>query len=297
MTASERPVVVVTIPVEAPEIEGYAVVRGRLTDHPEAVGVICGPTERITAAELDALPSLRAVSVAGAGTDGLDQDALAARGIPLTTAPEPTAVATADLAMTLMLMAARRIDDSQAQLRAGSWPGWSFDDVPGRDLAGQTLGLVGFGHIGRLVAARAEVFGMRCLHHTRTPTGEPGHVASLRDLLPRVDVLSLHLPLTAESRGLIGPAELDLLPPGAVVVNTARGGILDEEALCDRLDDGRLFAAALDVFEGEPTPRARLLTTPHLVLTPHVGSATRQTRHRMITLAAERLASSLAGTA
>ena len=294
MTATaDRSVVVVTIPVELPEIEGYVVVRGRLADHPDAIGVICGPTERITAEELDAMPALRAVSVAGAGTDGLDRDALAQRGIPLTTAAESTAPATADLAMTLMLMAARRVDDSQALLREGRWPGWSFDDVPGKDLAGATLGLVGFGHIGRLVAARAAVFGMDVLHHTRTPTGEPGHVARLPDLLARSDVLSLHLPLTPASRGLVGAAELDLLPAGAIVVNTARGGIVDEEALCDRLDDGRLFAAALDVFEGEPTPRARLLTTPHLVLTPHVGSATRQTRHRMVSTAAERLAANL----
>ncbi len=293
MSASDLPVVVVTIPVELPEIEGYAVVRGRLADHPEAVGVICGPTERVTADELDALPSLRAVAVAGAGTDGLDRSALEVRGIPLTTARESTAPATADLAVTLMLMAARRLDDSQALLRAGRWPGWTFDDVPGRDLAGSILGLVGYGHIGTLVAARAEAFGMRTLHHTRTPTGEPGHVATLHDLLPQSDVLSLHLPLTPDSRGLIGARELDLLPAGAIVVNTARGGIVDEEALCDRLDDGRLFAAALDVFEGEPTPRPRLLTTPHLVLTPHVGSATRQTRHRMVATAAQRLAANL----
>ena len=279
----------VTIPVEVPGLEEYDVVHGALADHPEAVGVICGPTEKVTAAELDALPHLRAVSVAGAGTDGLDSDALAARGIPLSNVPEPTAPATADLAMTLMLMAARRVDEAQATLRRPGWPAWSFDDVPGRDLSGATLGLVGFGHIGRLVARRAEAFGMTCLHHTRTPTGEPGHVAALDDLLRQSDVLSLHVPLTPATDGLVGARELDLLPADAIVVNVSRGGIVDEQALCDRLDDGRLFAAALDVFVGEPHPDPRLLRTPNLVLTPHMGSATRQTRRRMIAAAAQRL--------
>jgi len=290
---SRRPVVLLTVPVDVPAVDGYDVVPGDLGDRPDAVGLLCGPMQRLTAADLDALPGLRAVSVAGAGTDGLDLDALGERGIPLSTAPEPTAPATADLAVTLMLMAARRLDESQALLRDGSWPGWSFDDVPGRDLHGATLGLVGFGHIGRLVARRAEAFGMTCLHHTRTPTGEPGHVADLADMLPRSDVLSVHVPLTTKTRGLIGPVELDLMPRDAIVVNTARGGIVDEQALCDRLDDGRLFAAGLDVFEDEPRVHPRLLRTPHLVLTPHIGSATRQTRERMVVTAAQRLAALL----
>ena len=283
-----------TVPVDIPELDGYDVVPGDLGARPDAVGLLCGPMQRLTADDLDLLAHLRAVSVAGAGTDGLDLDALRERGIPLSTAPEPTAPATADLAVTLMLMAARRVDEGQAMLREGSWPGWSFDDVPGRDLHGATLGLVGFGHIGRLVARRAEAFGMTVLHHTRTATGEAGYVARLDDLLSRSDVLSVHVPLTPETRGLIGSRELDLLPEDAIVVNTARGGIVDEQALCDGLDDGRLFAAALDVFVGEPRIDPRLAQTPHLVLTPHIGSATRQTRQRMVTTAAQRLGSLLA---
>ena len=283
---SERQQVLVTLPVEVPALEeAYDVVRAPFGEAPDAVAVLCAPTEVMTAADVAALPRLRVVAVAGAGTDGLDHEALRGAGVELVTVPETTATATADLTMTLMLMAARRVDGAQRDLRRGQWPGWSFADAPGRDVRGATLGLVGFGHIGRALSRRAQAFEMRVLHHTRTPTGEPGHVARLGELLPRCDFLSVHVPLTTETRGLIGADELDLLPEGAVVVNTARGGIVDEDALCDRLESGRLFAAALDVFDGEPDVSPRLLAAPNLVLTPHIGSATRQTRARMVAAA------------
>jgi phosphoglycerate dehydrogenase-like enzyme len=293
---SERQRVLLTLAVEAPALEAaYDVVRGSVGDAPDAVALLCAPTEVVTAADVASMPGLRVVSVAGAGTDGIDHEALRAAEVELLTVPETTASATADLAMTLMLMAARRVDDAQSDLRRGQWPGWSFADAPGRDVHGATLGLVGFGHIGRALAARARAFSMTVLHHTRTPTGEPGHKARLADLLPSSDFLSIHVPLTEQTRGLIGAAELDLLPEGAVVVNTARGGIVDEDALCDRLASGRLFAAALDVFDGEPTVSPRLLAAPHLVLTPHIGSATRQTRAGMVATAEARLLEALSG--
>lgn len=293
---SERQQVLVTLPVEVSGLEqAYDVVRGSVGEAPAAVAILCGPTQAMTADDVAAHPRLRVVSVAGAGTDGLDHGALEDAGVELLTVPETTATATADLAMTLILMAARRVDEAQADLRRGEWPGWSFSDAPGRDVHGATLGLVGFGHIGRALAHRAEAFSMTVLHHTRTPTGEPGHTTHLAELLARSDFLSIHVPLTEATRGLIGAAELDLLPAGAVVVNTARGGIVDEQALCDRLESGRLFASALDVFEGEPAVSPRLLEAPNLILTPHIGSATQQTRARMVAAAAAGLARSLDG--
>jgi phosphoglycerate dehydrogenase-like enzyme len=273
----------VTLPADVSALTpAYDVVVGPLEDGADAVGLLCSPWQVLTGEDLRHLPRLRVVSVAGAGTDGLDLTALAAAGITVVTAAEATAQATADLAVTLLLMAARRVDDDQALLRSGGWPDWRWDGPPARDVNGATLGLVSYGHIGRAVARRAEAFDMRVLHHTRTPTGVPGHVADLDDQLSRSYFVSVHVPLTDDTAGLLRPERLDRLPEGAVVVNTARGGIVDEDALCDRLDSGRLFGAGLDVFVGEPEPSARLLRTPHLVLTPHIGSATLASRRRML---------------
>lgn len=287
---AQRPRVLVTHAVDIGDLEQTCdVVRGAPGAAPDAEAILCGPMQVLTAAEVAAMPRLRVVAVSGAGTDGLDHTALAAAGVAVLTAAEATAPATADLAMTLMLMAARRVDDAQGLLRGGGWPTWAFDAPPARDVTGATLGLVGYGHIGRLMARRAAAFSMRVLHHTRTATGEPGWCATLEELLPQSDFLSVHVPLTPETRSLIGAEQLDLLPERAVVVNTARGGIVDETALCDRLDSGRLYAAGLDVFPDEPNVDPRLLRTPHLVLTPHIGSATVETRQAMVGSAIARL--------
>jgi phosphoglycerate dehydrogenase-like enzyme len=284
----------------AAELPAYDVVltdaRG-LLDHPaaqRAVGLVCGAVQRLGADDLERLPALRVVSVAGAGYDGLDVAALDRRGIVLRNAPGSTSVATAELTLALVLMCSRQVDPAQRLLRAGEWHGLRFDQVSGRDLDGATLGLVGHGHIARRVEAAARVLGMRVLHHHRSGCDEDGHVDDLDDLLAASDVLSLHVPLTDATRGLVGARELDLLPPGAIVVNTARGPVLDAEALCDRLDDGRLGAAGLDVYDDEPHVPERLLRTPRLTLLPHIGSGTPQTRTAMAREAARHLAESLA---
>ena len=264
-----------------------------LLDHPRAAraeGLVCGAVQRLSADDLERLPALRVVSVAGAGYDGIDVTALERRGVALRNAPGSTSVATAELTLALVLMCSRQVDPAQRLLREGEWHGLRFDQVSGRDLDGATLGLVGHGHIARRVERTARALGMDVLHHHRSGCDAPGHVDDLDDLLRASDVLSLHVPLTDASRGLVGPRELDLLPPGAIVVNTARGPVLDADALCDRLDDGRLGAAGLDVYDDEPHVPERLLRTPRLVLLPHIGSGTPQTRTALALEAARHLA-------
>lgn len=288
------------LPVDlAADLPSYDVVltdARSLLDHPaaeHAVGLICGAVQRLSADDLERLPSLRVVSVAGAGYDGLDTDALDRRGIVLRNAPGSTSVATAELTLALILMSSRQVDPAQRLLREGEWRGLTFDQVSGRDLAGATLGLVGHGHIAQRVEAAARSLGMDVLHHHRSSCDEPGHTDGLDDLLRASDVLSVHVPLSEATRGLVGARELDLLPAGAIVVNTARGPILDAEALCDRLDDGRLGAAGLDVYDDEPHVPERLLRTPRLTLLPHIGSGTPQTRTAMAREAADHLAEEL----
>ena len=160
---------------------------------------------------------------------------------------------------------------------------------------GGTLGLVGYGRIARAVAQRAAGFGMEVLHTTRRDTGLPGYVPRLTDLLARADIVSLHVPLTKSTHHLIGAAELALMKPTAVLVNTARGPVIDEDALVDALEAGTIHGAGLDVFEGEPTVNPRLLTAPRAVLLPHIGSATVETRTRMARLACQGVCDVLAG--
>jgi glyoxylate reductase len=164
-----------------------------------------------------------------------------------------------------------------------------------RDVYGTTLGLVGYGRIGRAVAKRAAGFDMEVLHTTRRDTGEPGYVSSLHELLQRSDIVSLHVPLSETTRHLIGAAELAQMKPTAVLVNTARGPVVDEHALVDALEAGTLYAAGLDVFDGEPVVNPRLLKAPRVTLLPHIGSATIGTRTRMARLACQGVADVLAG--
>jgi glyoxylate reductase len=202
---------------------------------------------------------------------------------------------TADLAFLLMLAAARLASEAEDDLRAGRWRGWGINQYLGRDVHGATLGLVGFGRIGRAVARRAGGFGMKVLHHTRTDTGTPGWVGHLDTLLREADIVSLHVPLRADTRHLIDARRLALMKNDAVLVNTARGPIVDEEALATALEHGEIFAAGLDVFEREPEVHARLLAAPRTVLLPHIGSASRATRTRMARVAAEGARAVLAG--
>ena len=263
-------------------------------------GVLCLLTDRIDAALLDACPGLRAVSSVSVGVDHVDLAAATARGIPIGHTPGVLTETTADLAFALLLAAARRVAEGDRWVRAGHWVPervWEPDMLLGRDVHGATLGLVGLGAIGQAVARRAQGFGMRVLAWSRTRRDVPGvEFASLDSLLAAADFVSVHVALNAETRGLLGAPAFARMKPGAVLVNTARGGIVDEDALADALRSGRLGAAGLDVFAREPLdPASPLLGLPNAVLTPHIGSASEATRARMVALAVENLLAALAG--
>jgi glyoxylate reductase len=266
----------------------------------DADGLLCLLTDRVDAALIAGCPRLRVISSCSVGVDHVDLAAARARGIPVGHTPGVLAETTADLAFGLLLAAARRIVEADRFVREGRWTfehRWDPEALLGRDVHGATLGIVGLGAIGLAVARRARGFGMRVLGWSRTPRPAPGvERCELTALLERADFLSLHVALTPETRGLIGAAELARLSPGALLINTARGGIIDEKALADALASGRLAGAALDVFADEPLPpTSPLLGAQNLVLTPHIGSASTATRTRMADLAVENLLAGLEG--
>lgn len=228
---------------------------------------------------------LRVVANVAVGHDNIDVAAASRHGVVVCNTPGVLDETVADLAFALLLAAGRLCSEAEADLRSGRWPGWAAGQYLGQDVHGATLGLVGYGRIGQAVARRAEGFSMEVLHHTRSDTGRPGWVGELPRLLAASDFVSLHVPLTPATRHLIGPVELGLLRPSAVLVNTARGPVVDEEALAAALEEGRLFAAGLDVYEREPEVSPRLLRAPRTVLLPHIGSASRATRRAMAAMA------------
>jgi glyoxylate reductase len=228
---------------------------------------------------LDLLPSLRIVANYGVGYDGVDVEACARRGVAVTNTPGVLDAATADLAFGLLLAARRRIVEGDRYVREGKWgTDWAEAVLLGDEVSGATLGIVGLGRIGSAVARRARSFDMRVLYTRRHPD-EEGY-RPLDDLLAEADVVSLHVPLTEETHGLIDARRLALMRDGACLVNTARGAIVDEEALVRELVSGRL-RAGLDVFAHEPSVPRELLDLPNVVLTPHVGSGTGATREAM----------------
>jgi len=264
---------------------------------PEHDAIVCLLTDRIDAEVLAAGAGgrLKVVANAAVGYDNIDVAAAKALEIAVCNTPGVLDQTTADLAFLLILTATRLTSGAEADLRAGRWGGWGITDHLGRDVHGAVLGLVGYGRIAREVARRAEGFGMEVLHHTRSATGFPGYVADLDTLLATADIVSLHVPLTASTRHLIGDRELGTMKDTAVLVNTARGSVVDEDALVDALEAGTLFAAGLDVYDGEPAVNPRLLGAPRVTLLPHVGSATTQTRSRMARLASQGVCDVLAG--
>ncbi len=226
---------------------------------------------------LDLLPDLRLVANYGVGYDGIDVEACALRGVAVTNTPEALGIATADLTMALVLAARRRLIEGDRFVRDGKWAsGWFVGDLLGSEIGGATLGVVGLGRIGSAVAERARAFGMNVLHTRRADDGSPDR-RELDDLLRESDVVTLHVPLTDETRRLLDARRLALLRDGACLVNTSRGAIIDEDALVAELVSGRL-RAGLDVFSHEPHVPQALLDSPNVVLSPHVGSATRATR-------------------
>lgn len=259
-------------------------------------GVVAVLTERFDADVFAAGKGrLRVVANVAVGYDNLDVEAATAAGVVVCNTPGILDDTTADVAFLLILAACRRSSEAEATLRAGGWEGFHMEEFLGRDIHGATLGIVGYGRIGRAVARRAEGFGMEVIHHTRTPTGEPGWIGDLPELLGRADIVSLHVPLSPGTRHLIGRSELAAMKPTAVLVNTARGPVVDEEALAEALEEGVIYAAGIDVFEREPAVHPRLLAAPRTVLLPHIGSATVETRTAMSRLAASSVRSVLAG--
>ena len=238
---------------------------------------------------------LRVVANVAVGYDNIDVGAAGTHGIVVCNTPGVLDDTTADTAFMLILAASRLASEAEADLRAGRWKGWGITQYLGRDVHGATLGVVGYGRIGQAVARRAAGFGMRVLHHARNDSGEPGYVADLDALLAESDIVTLHVPGGDATRHLIDARRLALMKPTAVLVNTARGTVVDEAALADALHAGALFAAGLDVFEREPEVHPRLLSAPRTVLLPHIGSASQDTRRHMAVMATAAVATVLGG--
>ena len=260
-----------------------------------ADAIVCLLSDRIDAAVLGASPNLKVVGNVAVGIDNIDLAAAGSARVAIVNTPGVLDGATADIALLLMLSVRRRASEAEARLRAGRWTGWSLGDHLGRDLSGSTIGLVGFGGIGRAVGRRLHGFDVKLLHHTRHDTGEEGYVATLEDLASCSDVLSVHVPFSEDTRHLIDAEILALMAPTSVLINTARGPVVDEAALADALESGRLAGAGLDVFDGEPSVNPRLLAAPGCTLLPHIGSATVEVRRAMCDLAISGVLEVLAG--
>jgi glyoxylate reductase len=254
--------------------------------------------DRIDDALLAAADRLSVVSLASAGYDSVDVAAAAERGVVITNTPNVLAETTADIAMALILMARRRLRQSMQVLHSGGWGPFVMTDHLGLDVTGARLGLVGYGQIAQAVARRARGFGMRVHHYARTPRAdEHSTPMDLETLLRTSDIVSLHVPLTHETAGLINAERLALMKPSATLVNTARGGVVDEDALLDALRGDRLHSAGLDVMQREPRSDRDdpLFAEPRLVVLPHIGSATLSTRSAMVDVAAGNILAVLSG--
>ncbi len=264
----------------------------------EASGIVSMLSDPFDADLIAALPRLRVIANHAVGVNNVDLAAATARGIAVCNTPDVLTDATADLTMALILAVTRRLREAERHLRQGEFTGWAPTLLLGGDLAGSTLGLFGFGRIGRAVARRAAAFGMRVLFHSRRPIGADGEreadrrvgePAAIRvswdDLLGSSDIVSIHAPLTVETRHAFDARALASMKRGAILINTARGPIVDEGALVDALQYGPLGGAGLDVFEEEPRVHPGLCGRDDVVLLPHVGSATYNTRVAMARLA------------
>ncbi|MDX2085210.1 MAG: D-glycerate dehydrogenase [Candidatus Melainabacteria bacterium] len=265
------------------------------------VGLVCTIQHRITAEVLAQLPNLRVVASYGAGTDHLDLEATRARGIVVTNTPGILGNATADLTWALILSVSRRVVYSDQCVRAGAFSGWQPTLHLGMELAGKTLGLIGMGDIGQRVAKRAFGFDMPVMYYNRqqlsasTEQALNARYCSLTSLLAQSDVVSIHTPLTAETRYLLNRDRLRQMKPGSILINTSRGPVVEENALVEALTTGHLAGAGLDVFEEEPAIHPGLLGLDNVVLTAHIGSATYETRQHMGDRTLENLLAALQG--
>ena len=265
----------------------------------DSAGALVTLNERIGAQEIGAATQLRAIANVGVGYNNLDVDALTQAGIVATNTPDVLTETTADFGFALLMATARRITEAERWLREGQWRQWSFSTLLGADLHGSTLGIVGMGRIGQGIARRARGFGMRVLYHNRSRLPDAverecgADYASFDDVLAKADHVVLALPYAPQVHHLVDAAALAKMKPTATLVNIARGGIIDEVALADALGNGRLAAAGLDVYEGEPAVLPELLALRNVVLTPHIASASLATRRAMVSLAVDNLIAAL----
>lgn len=266
----------------------------------QADAAICTLTETIDAEVLAQAPRLRVLANYAVGFNNIDLAAAKARGVIVTNTPDVLTEATADLTWALLLAVARRVTEGHALVQQGAWTGWAPTQLLGTEVAGRTLGIVGMGRIGQAVARRAAGFNMPvlfCRRGTERPPGSPPtwQQVPLEELLNRADFITLHLPLTPDTRHAIGSRTLRLVRPSAFLINTSRGPIVDEAALAAAIRDGRLAGAGLDVYEAEPQVHPDLRGLPQVVTLPHLGSATLATRLQMGRLCLDNVAAVLEG--
>jgi glyoxylate reductase len=265
-------------------------------DLADADALVCLLLDTIDEALLERAPRLRVVANCAVGIDNIDLGAATAAGIAVTNTPDVLTEATAEFAFTLMLAAARRLGEGERLVRSGAWTGWALDQLLGQELHGKTAGVVGFGRIGQAFARRALGFGMRVIYADPHEVSAPGaRRVAVDQLFAEADVVSLHCPLTGDTARLVDARRLSLMKPTAILVNTARGGCVDEEALVAALTAGAIAGAGLDVYQHEPRLDVRLLGCPRLILAPHIGSATTETRTQMAQLCADAVIAVLSG--
>ncbi len=264
-------------------------------------GMITMLSDPIDRAVLAGCPKLKVVANYAVGTNNIDLDYARSAGITVTNTPDVLTEATADQAFALMLAVARRTVEGDKLVRSGRWTGWAPTQLLGSEILARRLGIIGMGRIGQAVARRAQGFGMDIVYHNRNqldPTLETtlsARYASLDELLASSDFISLHCPLTDATRELLDKAAFDRIKHGAYLINTARGEVVDQDAMLAALSDGRLTGAGLDVYTGEPALHPRLLELENVVLAPHTGSATYDTRNRMGEVVLDNVAAVLAG--
>jgi lactate dehydrogenase-like 2-hydroxyacid dehydrogenase len=309
-----KPTVLITRPVQQAaidEVSKHCEVRIHSIDEPMSAELLADAMREVDAVmpcglrvgkeAIDGASKLRVVANIGAGYDNIDVDACTRRRILVTNTPDVLTESTADLAFALMLAVARRVVEGDRFVRQQDWPHWQWNFLWGSEMNGKTLGLYGFGRIGQAMARRGRGFSMRILYHSRNraPAKIEKELAAQwvdrETLMRESDFLSLHVPLTAETRHAVSRREFLLMKPTAFVINTARGPIMDEEALVKALQAGKLAGAGLDVYEHEPKVHPALISMKNLVLVPHIGSATAETRLHMAFLAAVNLVAALDG--
>ena len=265
-----------------------------------ADALICTLTDRIDGTLLSEASRLKVVANYAVGYNNIDVAAARERGIVVTNTPDVLTDATAELTWALLLAVARRVVEGDAWVRTGTWPGWAPTQMLGTDVTGKTLGIIGMGRIGQAVAQRALGFRMPVLYASRRPCSSPSGVppwtaGSLHDVLRNADFISLHVPLADTTHHLIGTREFAMMKPTSFLINTSRGPVIDEATLLSALRSGRIAGAGLDVYEHEPTVHAGLSALPNVVLLPHLGSATLDTRVRMGLICLENIAAVLQG--